>query len=125
MIRVQRERMKAQLRGTPSLQPILADDEWIKDVWADARQEASTRRISGLRFFLSAARGRWNRSSIRCSGRTRAGGTGTPCEFKAFPAGPRRTCTARRAADCELRIVSSTDAMRLYDQDPEFATRAD
>ena len=51
MIRVQRERLKAQLRGTPSLQPILADDEWIKDVWADARQEASKETSIGFAFF--------------------------------------------------------------------------
>jgi Domain of unknown function DUF29 len=51
MIRVQRERLKAQLRGTPSLQPILADDEWIKDVWADARQEASKETNIGFAFF--------------------------------------------------------------------------
>ena len=51
MIRVQRERLMAQLRGTPSLQPILADDEWIKDVWADARQEASKETNIGFAFF--------------------------------------------------------------------------
>jgi Domain of unknown function DUF29 len=39
------------LRGTPSLQPILADDEWIKDVWADARQEASKETNIGFAFF--------------------------------------------------------------------------
>ncbi|OYD59993.1 UNVERIFIED_ORG: uncharacterized protein DUF29 [Burkholderia sp. CF145] len=51
MIRVQRERLKAQLRGTPSLHPSLADDEWIKDVWADARQQASRETSIGFAFF--------------------------------------------------------------------------
>jgi hypothetical protein len=51
MIRVQRERLKAQLRGTPSLLPSLTDNEWIKDVWADARQEASKETSIGFAFF--------------------------------------------------------------------------
>jgi two-component system nitrate/nitrite response regulator NarL len=33
-----------------------------------------------------------------------------------------RTCTALCKSDCELLMVSATDAMRLYYQDPEFAT---
>ncbi|MBP0588652.1 cyclic nucleotide-binding domain-containing protein [Paraburkholderia sp. LEh10] len=33
-----------------------------------------------------------------------------------------RTCTARCISDCELLMVSATEAMRLYYQDPEFAT---
>jgi hypothetical protein len=43
MIRVQREQLTAQLRGTPSLQPSLADNEWIKDVWADPRHRRAGR----------------------------------------------------------------------------------
>ncbi|BCG04091.1 hypothetical protein PPGU19_086590 (plasmid) [Paraburkholderia sp. PGU19] len=50
MIRVQRERLKAQLRGTPSPKLSLADDEWIKDVWADARQQASRETSIGFAF---------------------------------------------------------------------------
>jgi CRP-like cAMP-binding protein len=34
----------------------------------------------------------------------------------------RRTCTARCQSDCELLSASAADAMRLYYQDPEFAT---
>lgn len=43
-------------------------------------------------------------------------------EIGLFSPGHRRTCTARCKGDCELLKVSGTDAMRLYYQDPEFAT---
>ena len=43
-------------------------------------------------------------------------------EIGLFSPDHRRTCTARCISDCELLMVSATDAMRLYYQDPEFAT---
>ncbi len=43
-------------------------------------------------------------------------------EIGLFSPDHRRTCTARCVSDCELLMVSATDAMRLYYQDPEFAT---
>jgi two-component system, NarL family, nitrate/nitrite response regulator NarL len=43
-------------------------------------------------------------------------------EIGLFSPDHRRTCTARCLSDCELLMVSATDAMRLYYQDPEFAT---
>ncbi|MPW20261.1 cyclic nucleotide-binding domain-containing protein [Paraburkholderia sp. CNPSo 3157] len=43
-------------------------------------------------------------------------------EIGLFSPDRRRTCTARCITDCELLMVSATDAMRLYYQDPEFAT---
>jgi len=43
-------------------------------------------------------------------------------EIGLFSPDHRRTCTARCMSDCELLMVSATDAMRLYYQDPEFAT---
>jgi two-component system nitrate/nitrite response regulator NarL len=43
-------------------------------------------------------------------------------EIGLFSPDHRRTCTARCRSDCELLSASAADAMRLYDQDPEFAT---
>ena len=43
-------------------------------------------------------------------------------EIGLFSPGHRRTCTAVCKSDCELLMVSATDAMRMYYQDPEFAT---
>ncbi|WP_233807196.1 LuxR C-terminal-related transcriptional regulator [Paraburkholderia sp. HP33-1] len=43
-------------------------------------------------------------------------------EIGLFSPDHRRTCTAFCKSDCELLMVSSTDAMRMYYQDPEFAT---
>ncbi|RFU49373.1 LuxR C-terminal-related transcriptional regulator [Paraburkholderia sp. DHOC27] len=43
-------------------------------------------------------------------------------EIGLFSPDHRRTCTARCKSDCELLVVSATDAMRMYYQDPEFAT---
>lgn len=43
-------------------------------------------------------------------------------EIGLFSPDHRRTCTARCKSECELLVVSATDAMRLYYQDPEFAT---
>jgi DNA-binding NarL/FixJ family response regulator len=43
-------------------------------------------------------------------------------EIGLFSPDHRRTCTAYCKSDCELLSVSATDAMRLYYQDPEFAT---
>jgi DNA-binding CsgD family transcriptional regulator len=43
-------------------------------------------------------------------------------EIGLFSPDHRRTCTARCVSDCELLTVSATEAMRLYYQDPEFAT---
>jgi hypothetical protein len=40
-VKTQRERVDRRLRKTPSLQPMLTDDEWIADMWADARTIAS------------------------------------------------------------------------------------
>lgn len=43
-------------------------------------------------------------------------------EIGLFSADHRRMCTARCDSDSELLSASATDAMRLYYQDPEFAT---
>jgi DNA-binding NarL/FixJ family response regulator len=43
-------------------------------------------------------------------------------EIGLFSADHRRMCTARCESDSELLSASATDAMRLYYQDPEFAT---
>lgn len=43
-------------------------------------------------------------------------------EIGLFSPDHRRTCTALCNSDCELLVVSATEAMRLYYQDPEFAT---
>ncbi|MFM0015068.1 LuxR C-terminal-related transcriptional regulator [Paraburkholderia sediminicola] len=43
-------------------------------------------------------------------------------EIGLFSPDHRRTCTARCKGECELLVVSATDAMRLYYQDPDFAT---
>jgi len=43
-------------------------------------------------------------------------------EIGLFSPDHRRTCTALCKSDCELLVVSATDAMRMYYQDPEFAT---
>jgi two-component system, NarL family, nitrate/nitrite response regulator NarL len=43
-------------------------------------------------------------------------------EIGIFSPDHRRTCTARCKSECEMLMVSATDAMRLYYQDPEFAT---
>ena len=43
-------------------------------------------------------------------------------EIGLFSPDHRRTCTAICRSDCELLVVSASDAMRMYYQDPEFAT---
>ncbi|WP_429257469.1 LuxR C-terminal-related transcriptional regulator [Paraburkholderia sp. GAS334] len=43
-------------------------------------------------------------------------------EIGLFSPDHRRTCTARCQSDCELLSASAAHAMRLYYQDPEFAT---
>jgi two-component system nitrate/nitrite response regulator NarL len=43
-------------------------------------------------------------------------------EIGLFSPDHRRTCTAICKSDCELLMVSTTEAMRMYYQDPEFAT---
>lgn len=43
-------------------------------------------------------------------------------EIGLFSPDHRRTCTACCTSDCELLAVSATEAMRMYYQDPEFAT---
>lgn len=43
-------------------------------------------------------------------------------EIGLFSPDHRRTCTARCKSDCQLLVASATDAMRLYYQDPDFAT---
>jgi two-component system, NarL family, nitrate/nitrite response regulator NarL len=42
-------------------------------------------------------------------------------EIGLFSPDHRRTCTAFCRSDCELLMVSATEAMRMYYQDPEFA----
>lgn len=43
-------------------------------------------------------------------------------EIGLFSPDHRRTCTAICKTDCDLLVVSATDVMRMYYQDPEFAT---
>ena len=50
-LRVQRERLVARLRKTPSLKPMLTDPEWIADMWADARRDANKETGIGYAFF--------------------------------------------------------------------------
>ncbi len=40
-IRTQRAAIERRLRKTPSLKPMLNDDDWIADMWGDAREAAS------------------------------------------------------------------------------------
>ncbi len=50
-LRVQRERLSARLHKTPSLKAMLVDSEWIADMWADARRDASKETSIGYAFF--------------------------------------------------------------------------
>ena len=40
-ISVQRERILRRIEQTPSLRPMLTSEDWISDMWADARLDAS------------------------------------------------------------------------------------
>jgi hypothetical protein len=40
-LRLQRAAIERRLRKTPSLQPMLSDEDWISDMWSDARQQAA------------------------------------------------------------------------------------
>lgn len=40
-LRLQRSAIERRLNKTPSLKPMLTDDEWLSDMWGDARQQAS------------------------------------------------------------------------------------
>jgi len=40
-IRVQREAIGRRLKRTPSLKPMLTEEDWIADMWGDAREQAA------------------------------------------------------------------------------------
>ncbi len=50
-IRTQRNLISKRLDRTPSLRPMLSDLDWIEDMWADARQEASKETGIGFSVF--------------------------------------------------------------------------
>jgi hypothetical protein len=50
-IRTQRNLIEKRLDRTPSLRPMLADPDWIEDMWADARQLASQETGIGFAVF--------------------------------------------------------------------------
>ena len=41
-LQIQRAAIVRRLNKTPSLKPMLVDDDWISDMWGDARQQAAT-----------------------------------------------------------------------------------
>jgi hypothetical protein len=47
-IRVQRAAIGRRLKRTPSLKPMLDDEDWISDMWGDARQQAAKEMQTGL-----------------------------------------------------------------------------
>ncbi|WP_061127502.1 DUF29 domain-containing protein [Caballeronia catudaia] len=47
-IRVQRAAIGRRLRKTPSLKPMLHDEDWISDMWGDARQQAAKEMKIGM-----------------------------------------------------------------------------
>ncbi|AQH02097.1 hypothetical protein A9R05_23745 [Burkholderia sp. KK1] len=47
-IRVQRAAIERRLKKTPSLKPMLDDDDWISDMWGDARQQAAKEMNVGM-----------------------------------------------------------------------------
>jgi len=40
-LRIQRSAIERRLNKTPSLKPMLGDEDWISDMWGDARQQAA------------------------------------------------------------------------------------
>jgi hypothetical protein len=52
-IRDQRTMIDKRLKKTPSLKPILTDDDWIAEMWGDARQDAGKETGLGYAFFPS------------------------------------------------------------------------
>lgn len=46
--RIQRAAIERRLRKTPSLKPMLDDDDWIGDMWGDARQQAAVEMQIGV-----------------------------------------------------------------------------
>lgn len=40
-LRIQRAAIARRLQKTPSLKPMLADDDWLSDMWGDACQQAA------------------------------------------------------------------------------------
>lgn len=49
-IRIQREAIARRLRKTPSLNPMLTDDDWIADMWGDGCQKAADEMQTGVAF---------------------------------------------------------------------------
>ncbi|WP_062609472.1 DUF29 domain-containing protein [Caballeronia calidae] len=47
-IRTQRGAIERRLRKTPSLRPMLADEDWIADMWGDASQLAANEMEIGI-----------------------------------------------------------------------------
>lgn len=57
-IRTQRNLIEKRLNRTPSLRPMLSDVNWIEDMWADARQDAS--KETGIGFSIFPESCDWN-----------------------------------------------------------------
>ena len=53
-IQTQRHSIWKRLGKTPSLRPMLCDSDWIEDMWADARQTASSESGIGFAVFPEA-----------------------------------------------------------------------
>jgi hypothetical protein len=47
-LRIQRAAIDRRLRKTPSLRPMLEDEDWISDMWGDARQQAANEMQIGM-----------------------------------------------------------------------------
>ncbi|SAK90850.1 hypothetical protein AWB79_06629 [Caballeronia hypogeia] len=50
-ILTQRAAIERRLRKTPSLKPMLVDDDWIDDMWGDAREQAANETRIGFADF--------------------------------------------------------------------------
>jgi hypothetical protein len=51
-IRIQRAAIERRLRKTPSLKPMLTDEDWIADMWGDAREQAAKETRIGFADFV-------------------------------------------------------------------------
>lgn len=47
-LRIQRAAIERRLNATPSLRPMVSDNEWVSDMWGDARQQAAAEMEIGV-----------------------------------------------------------------------------
>ncbi|MDR5857029.1 DUF29 domain-containing protein [Caballeronia sp. LZ062] len=50
-LRIQRMAIERRLNKTPSMKPMLSDQDWISDMWGDARQQAANETGIGVAAF--------------------------------------------------------------------------